>query len=305
MAFFLVVGGAGFIGSHLTKYLINQGHFVLVVDNLVGGNIKNLDPEVPFIKGDMNSKEIGVHLLDLREVCSAVFLLADRVGVETILSLSPLDLIKSLKNLERLLSFRKIIFTSSSEIYGIFSDFKEDQRYLTFLNHKRSLYAYVKLMEEYYIKENFENYAILRLFNIFGPKQRVNAGVIPKIIRNLYFGLPIEVHGENASRNFLYVGDLVKIMYSIYEKDFKGVLNIGGKDSITILDLLTHISNIMKIKPKIKMSNPDYVIPVRKPNLEKFNKIFPNFKYTDFDEALKRTIDWYVLQFEYGDVQYT
>jgi len=299
MMAFLVVGGAGFIGSHLVDYLIKQGHLVVVIDNLISGDVKNINPEAHFIKGDLNCEEANRYLASLKGLCSAVFLLADRVGVETVLSLDPLDLIESFKNLRRLLAFKKIIFTSSSEVYGVFSNFKEEQEHLTFLNHKRSLYAYTKLFEEYFIKENFENYAILRLFNIFGPRQRVDAGVIPKFIHNLYFNLPVEVHGEYVFRNFMYVKDLVKVMYSIYEKDFRGVLNVGGKDSISIMNLLNRISSIMKIKPKVRMVQPEYLIPRREPNLENFNKIFPNFRYIDFDEALRRTIDWYVLKFEH------
>ena len=299
MAMFLVVGGAGFIGSHLVDYLVDKGHAVIVVDNLISGDIRYVNPKAHFIKGDLTSKEVEKYLPDLEEMCSAVFLLADRVGVDTVLSLDPLDLVESFKNLKKLSSFKKIIFTSSSEIYGVFSNFREEQKHLTFLNHKRSLYAFTKLFEEYYIKENFENYLILRLFNIFGSRQRVEAGVIPKFIHNLFFGFPVEVHGEHLYRNFMYVKDLVKVMYTLYKMDFRGVLNIGGKDSINIMDLLTYISKVMKVKPKIKMVQPEYLIPIREPNLEKFNAIFPNFEYTDFDEALRRTIDWYILKFEH------
>jgi len=301
---YLVIGAAGFIGSNLVKYLLDNGHEVIAIDDLSLGHHDNIDVRARVIIAPLDSKVVTDVLDNIRYDCDCIFWLADKVGVETILNTHTLNVVESLNNIKKIIGFKKVIFTSSSEVYGYYNpcSLTEDRKVLNFIYHKRFTYAWVKLLEEFIIVESFPNFVIMRLFNVFGPRQRIRAGVIPKLIYSAFNNKTIFVHGTFNYRSFIYVKDLVKIMEIFALSDFNGIINVGGLYGTSILDLALKIKKLLKSRSKIEViPKYDYTIEFRVPELEKLHDFLgENFNFTDFDTALNETIDWYISTFKEG-----
>lgn len=247
---FLVTGAAGFIGSNLTDRLLDMGAIVIGIDNLFNGRLENLDNALKnkrfkFFKGDI--RDINL-LLDISKDVEIIFHQAAFTSVpqSVLMPQSCNDVnvngVLNILNTARKNNIEKIIFASSSSVYGDEPSLpkKEDMK-----KNPKSPYAVSKLAGEGYVRVYNQLYGLntttLRYFNVYGPRQKDStySGVIAiwlgRIIRNedlIIFG-----DGQN-SRDFTYIKDVIKTNILATKYDTPGeVFNIGANSPIKLIDL--------------------------------------------------------------------
>ena len=268
---FLITGGAGFIGSHLTDSLISDGYRVKILDDLSTGNLANLDSALKsdrceFIQGSILDQ-------DLVEKCvedtKHVIHLAAAVGVFNIVN-NPLEsFYTNFKGTENIVKFSAkrqipILFASTSEIYGKNSqDFldEDSDRILGSPSLARWSYAEAKALDEFYLlnlshKFNFD-LRIIRFFNTVGPRQVGTYGmVIPRFVQAALKGQPLQVFGDGSqTRCFMHIEDAVNGIRLILDskKAVGKAINLGNHDEVSILFLARSVVDQLNSKSEIEL----------------------------------------------------
>src|SRR5512147_133 len=248
----LITGGAGFIGSHLSEFLLKRGHQVFVLDDLSTGAIENVvhlkgNPCFNYTIDSIMNVPLAAELVDR---CDIVYHLAAAVGVRLIVE-SPVRTIETnIRGTEIILDLahkkrKKVIITSTSEVYGKASKvpFSEsDDLVLGPTDKARWSYACSKAIDEFlalaYWREKRLPVVVVRLFNTVGPRQTGRYGmVLPRFVKQALAGEPITVYGDGKqSRCFCHVSDVVSALARISnEPEAVGqVFNIGSDEEITI-----------------------------------------------------------------------
>jgi UDP-glucose 4-epimerase len=260
---FLVTGGAGFIGSHLTDALLARNSEVIVFDNFSTGSVKNLehvrqDPRLTVIDGDITD-ELAVNRAMSR--VDGCFHLAAAVGVNLIVADPLKSLTTNIRGSEVVLGASaafgvKTLVTSTSEIYGKnMSDFlcEDDDRILGSPLKTRWTYSEAKAIEEAlaFTLWNSQDLptVIARLFNTVGPRQTGHYGmVVPRFVASALANEPLEIYGSGEqSRVFCHINDAIAGLLALWddERCHGQVFNIGGIGEISIeglADLVIQIS---------------------------------------------------------------
>lgn len=284
----LITGGAGFIGSALAeKLILDRKNYVVIVDNLSTGHVSKL-PQLPrdnweFIKCDVNEyREISEVMLSFK--FDYVFHYAAMVGVQRTQD-QPIDVLKDIDGIRNILEtaknsgVKRVFFSSSSEIYGESVEFPQNEK-TTPLN-SRFPYAIVKNVGEAYMRsfkqEYGIDYTIFRFFNTYGPKQSKDF-VMSKFISAALRNEDIPIYGNGLqTRTFCLVDDNVEACLNAFyqTKVVNDVMNVGGNDEITILELAKTIINITGAKSKIVFLPPlqDGDMTRRKPDNTKMMKL--------------------------------
>ena len=306
----LVTGSSGFIGSHLTEYLVKKGYKVVAFDRYNSNN------DHGWLEDSIYKKKIDFVLGDIRDYdsvykamkgCSCVMHLAALIGIPYSY-LSPtayvktniegtLNVLESAKNL----NLNQVIVTSTSEVYG---STKKKNLSETDKLKAQSPYAASKIAADQLSLSYFRSFKlpikIIRPFNTYGPRQSARA-VIPTIITQIITKKKIKIGNVNAIRDFLYVEDLCsayeKIMKS--KKFFGEVVNVGADKEISIKDLIKKISKILNIKTKIivekKRIRPAKSEVTRlKCNNGKIKMIAKWKPKYEINQGLKKFINWIV-----------
>jgi UDP-glucose 4-epimerase len=249
----LITGGAGFIGSHLTRRW-SEVSSVVVLDNLRTGFQGNLDGvDVEFINGDI--KDTTVVERCMRGV-DIVYHLAAMVSVPESVESPEACVMENVQGTLNLLKaakaegVRRFIFASSAAVYGNNPDMPKTE---DMLPEPKSPYAITKLDGEYYLdffqKHHGLSTASLRFFNVFGPRQNPAgpyASAVPVFICKALKGEPITIFGDGTqTRDFIYVEDIVSALSYLGEReDVIGVFNAGYGRSIRIDELATRIKQL-------------------------------------------------------------
>ena len=259
---FLITGGAGFIGSHLSERLSAGSHSVTILDDLSTGRTDNLaalqgKPNVRVVRDSVeNEATVGT----LMSQCDAVFHLAAAVGVQLIVD-QPVRTLRSIIHgtevvLEAANRYgRPVLITSSSEVYGKGArvPFAEDDDVVMGpTKHTRWCYAYAKGIDEFlglaYHKQFGLPVTIVRLFNTVGPRQVGQYGmVLPRFAAAAVAGRPVQVYGDGSqTRCFCHVGDVVGALVDLMRTPAAAgqVFNVGGDQEITILDLARRVIKV-------------------------------------------------------------
>ncbi len=218
MSFFLVTGGAGFIGSNLCETLISQGHKVRLLDNLATGKVENIRDfmdKAEFVRGDVRDEaetamavqgvDYVVHLAALGSVPRSV---ADPTTTHDVNATGTLNVL----NAARLTGVKRVVYASSSSVYG---DTPVLPKHEDMTPMPLSPYAVSKLTGEYYCKVFYKVYGLetvaLRYFNVYGKRQDPNsqyAAVIPKFLSSLLKGESPVIYGDGQqTRDFTFVED--------------------------------------------------------------------------------------------------
>ncbi|TDI15013.1 MAG: NAD-dependent epimerase/dehydratase family protein, partial [Acidobacteria bacterium] len=265
----LITGGTGFIGSHLSEYLLEQNHQVFVIDDLSTGAIENIlhlkaNPNFHYTIDTIMNVPVTAELVDR---CDVVFHLAAAVGVKLIVE-SPVRTIETnIKGTEIILELadkkkKKVVITSTSEVYGKGKNipYSETEDLVMGPTHKgRWSYACSKAIDEFlalaYWHEKQLPVVIVRLFNTVGPRQIGRYGmVLPTFVKQALSGEAITVFGDGSqSRCFAHVSDVVGALTRLLEKEeaLGKVFNIGSNEEITILELAEKVKSITSSKSEI------------------------------------------------------
>lgn len=262
----LVTGGAGFIGSNLVKHLVNEGHEVIVLDNLMSGYKSNLDPfpDIRFIQGDTRD-EIAVS--NAMQGVDVVFHMAASVGnkrsIDHPLIDAEINVIGTIKVLEvaRKAGVKKIVASSSAGIFGELKTLpiKEDHPIepdtpygSTKLCMEKECLAYAKLYPM--------DAVCLRYFNVYGPNQRFDAygNVIPIFVFKMLKNEALTIFGDGEqTRDFVNVGDVVQANIKAAMADgLSGAFNIGSNSRITINKLVELLHGASGIEPQLVYGAP-------------------------------------------------
>ena len=265
---YLVTGGAGFIGSHLTEALINRSNQVMVVDNLSTGNLQNLSnvkEKISYIQGNILDKNFIEKLV---AECDYVVHLAAALGVLNIVN-NPLSSLKTnLQGTEIILELadkyhKPVLIASTSEIYGKNDKVplsEEDDRIIGHPLKSRWSYSEAKAVDEslayFYHLENKLPIRIVRFFNTVGPRQVGHYGmVVPRFVSAALKNEPLSVYGSGDQiRCFCHVTDAVKALLLVMDSDkaVGQVFNVGNNSQISIMELAKKVIEITGSKSEIE-----------------------------------------------------
>ncbi|GAA0855164.1 NAD-dependent epimerase/dehydratase family protein [Streptosporangium amethystogenes subsp. fukuiense] len=249
---YLITGGSGFIGSHLSDALLARGDSVVVLDNLSTGRLENLrpHPDLRFVHGSVLD-ELMVDELVHR--CDVVVHLAAAVGVKLIVEQPLRSLTTNIRGSEIVIEAahryrKKILITSTSEIYGKNSSdaLREDaDRILGSPAVVRWAYSTAKAVDEIlanaYHRERGLPTIVVRLFNTVGPRQSPTYGmVIPSLVRQALSATPLTVFGDGTqTRCFAHVADVIDALLRLLDEDAAvgETFNIGSSEEVSIMEL--------------------------------------------------------------------
>jgi UDP-glucose 4-epimerase len=289
---YLITGGAGFIGSHLSEALVARGDSVIVVDNLSTG--KNaVVPTVEFIQGSIFDEKLMDSLV---AKVDHVLHLAAAVGVFNIVN-KPLDsLMTNIKGTEIMLElcdrYRKpILITSTSEVYGKNNTVplnEESDRVLGSPLKSRWSYSEAKAIDEsmayFYHQEKGLEVRLIRLFNTVGPRQVGHYGmVVPRFVSAAVNGSALSVYGDGEQiRCFCHVSDAVRALLLVMDSDkaIGEVFNVGNNEQISIMDLAKKVIAVTGSSSVIEMMDYEKAYPAgfedmqrRVPDISKIERV--------------------------------
>ena len=262
----IVTGGAGFIGSHLVKKLIDNGaEEILVIDDLSTGKAENIKDfkEVEFLNKKIEEIDNLAEVFNNFDFC---YLLAAGVGVQYIMENLSKSLLTNIEGTHKVFEACKennipVLITSTSEIYGTSEEKEWSEETKSLIGPTTKLrwsYAASKMIDEFLALSEFEegslNPIVVRLFNIIGPNQLPDFGmVVPKFIDAALNDEPITIHGDGSqSRSFTWVEDVVEYFIKLAEmKAYGEIFNIGQTEEITIKELAELIIKTVKSDSEI------------------------------------------------------
>jgi len=266
----LITGGAGFIGSHLSDYLLSEGHEVVVIDDLSTGSMENINGVRENNRFHYYIESIFNRLLlaELVDQADVVFHLAAAVGVFNIIE-SPVRTIETnVRGAELVLELaakkkKRVVIASTSEVYGKSNKFpfsEDDDLVLGPTSKGRWSYACSKAIDEYlaiaYYHERKLPVSIVRLFNTVGPRQTGRYGmVLPSLVNKALSGEPLTVFGTGEqSRCFTHVSDIVNGLVRCASCDaaIGHVFNLGSTEEVTINTLASKVIQATRSASTVK-----------------------------------------------------
>jgi nucleoside-diphosphate-sugar epimerase len=306
----MVTGGAGFIGSHISEFLVGKGHEVVIFDDLSTGNLDNLAAfadKVAFVKG--NICDIGALQAAIRGVDHVIHHAAEISVIKSVEDPAFVDRVNVGGTMNVLVAakdngVKRVVLASSSAIYG---DTGKDPQREDFLPNPISPYGASKIAGEYYLSVFHQLYGLetvrLRYFNVFGPRQNPKsqyAAAIPIFIDRVTRGQELHIFGDGEqTRDFVFVENVAHANYlACTAPDAPGqVFNIASGQSITInalAELLIELSGkdvgIVHDAPRagdIKYSASDTT---------RARSLLGYEPTVSFAEGLKRTLDYFAAK---------
>lgn len=302
----LLAGGAGFLGSHLCDFLIDKGHFVFCIDNLLTGKKEN-------IKHLLNNKNFKFKNIDItkkfviKEKFDAIINFAsiaspiqyNKYKIETLLvgsygTYNLLELARKNKS--------KFLFASTSEVYGDSLISPQKETYWGNVNPvgARSMYNESKRFSEALIINYNRVYGtdtkIARIFNTYGPRMNINDGrVVPQFINQALNNKPLTVFGKGTqTRSLCFVSDLTEGIYKLLMSKENFPTNLGNPNELTVLEIAKTIIKLTNSKSKIIYKPlPEGDPKRRKPDISKAKKILKWNPKVNLEQGLLKTIDYF------------
>jgi dTDP-glucose 4,6-dehydratase len=306
----LITGGAGFLGSHLCDRFLNEGHTVIAMDNLITGSLDNIthligNERFTFIKHNV------INYLYVKDALDAVLHFASPASPNDYLE-HPIHTLKvgSLGTLNAIgLAKAKgacFLLASTSEVYGDPQVNPQPEDYWGHVNPigPRGVYDEAKRFAEamtmaYHRHHGLET-RIVRIFNTYGPRMRLNDGrVVPNFIYQALTSQPLTVYGDGSqTRSFQYFSDLVDGVYRLLMSEVSTPVNIGNPAEITISEFAEIILEITGSQSEIVQVDPPHERvaddpKIRRPNITKAHEVLgwePKVRLVD---GLVNTIDYF------------
>ncbi|PCI94185.1 MAG: NAD-dependent dehydratase [Flavobacteriales bacterium] len=302
----LITGAAGFLGSHLCDRFIKEGYYVIAMDNLITGDLKNLEhlssnENFEFINHDV-SEHIDFdgeldYILHFASPASPIDYLKIPIQTLKVGSLGTHNLLGLAKAKKA-----RMLIASTSEVYGDPLVHPQTEEYYGNVNPigPRGVYDEAKRFQEaitmaYHTYHGVET-RIVRIFNTYGPRMRLNDGrVLPAFIGQALRGEDLTVFGEgNQTRSFCYVDDLIEGIYGLLMSDYHLPVNIGNPDEITILDFCKEIIKLTGTDQKIIYKDLPVNDPMkRQPEITKARELLGWEPKVNRAEGLKITYDYF------------
>ena len=306
MSTYLVTGGAGFIGSHLSEELLRRGHKVRVADSLITGKRSNLDhiPEVDFREGDLANEAFA------REVVEGCDYVLHQAAIPSVPRSVKDPITSNRANVDATLNVlvaardagvKRLVFAGSSSAYGNTPTLPKSE---DMPSNPLSPYALQKVIGEQYLQMFTRLYGLetvsIRYFNVFGPRQDPTSpysGVISVFATALLENRPAKIFGDGGqTRDFTYVANVVDGVLRACEapKASGEVINVATGGRISLNDLYAEMKKIVGATV-----DPDYQDPrqgdVRDSQaaIEKAKTLLGYQPIVSFEDGLKKTIEWY------------
>ena len=301
----LVTGGAGFIGSHLCKYLLKKNYKVICIDNLITGSLKNLEDikagDFLFVNHDVTEH------IDIKDNINIIFHLSSPASPIDYLQLPIQTLKVGALGTHNILGVAKskratILLASTSEIYGDPLIHPQTEEYWGNVNPigPRGVYDEAKRFAEaitmaYHRQQGLDT-RIARIFNTYGPNMRMRDGrVIPNFITQCLKDEDMTIYGDGKqTRSFCYIEDMVEGLYKLSKSDYHYPINLGNPNEITILELANRIKSLTNSTSKTIFNPLPVDDPkVRMPDISKAKKILKWEPKVNLEEGLVKTISWF------------
>jgi UDP-glucuronate decarboxylase len=318
----LVTGGAGFIGSHLSERLLNDGHEVLCLDNYFTGTKKNIShllthPHFELVIHDVTQPillEVD-WIFNLACPASPIHYQYNPVKTIKVNVLGALNMLGLAKRVRA-----RVMQASTSEIYGDPETHPQREEYWGNVNPigKRSCYDEGKRVAETlffdYLRQNNVDIKVVRIFNTYGPRMRPDDGrVISNFITEAINNKPITIYGDGTqTRSFCYIDDMIEGMIRMmdyetgehkkernytkpYLSGFSGPINLGNPNEVSIISIAKRIIDMLDSKSEIIFEKlPDDDPRRRCPDISKAKNYLEWQPKISLDEGLKKTIDYFL-----------
>ena len=255
----LITGGAGFIGSHIVDALVASGEEPVVLDNLASGQRENLPGGVKLVEGDIADPGVVDTIADLRP--EGVIHCAAQVSVAASMRDPGFDLAVNVQGTANMLagakaagSGRFVFVSSGGGVYG-----ESDGADEATLPRPKSYYSAHKYLAERYVEYSGLSYAIARLANVYGARQRsdLEGGVVAVFMERLRNGRPILINGTGEQRrDLVYIADVVDSLLAMVRGELDGVWNVGTGHSISVLELLRVLEERMGPAVEVRHGPP-------------------------------------------------
>ena len=304
----LITGGAGFLGSHLSEYLLNKGHEVVCMDNLITGSKQNISgiksgnfhfinhnvSEFIELDGDL---DYILHFASPASPIDYLELPIQTLKVGALGTHNALGVAKA-KNATFLLA-------STSEVYGDPLVHPQPEEYWGNVNPigPRGVYDEAKRFAEAitmaYHRTHGVNTKIVRIFNTYGPRMRINDGrAIPNFLKQALTGDDLTIYGNGSqTRSFCYVSDLVEGIYRLLMSDQHEPVNIGNPVEMTIQQMADKILQATQSQSKIvQVPLPEDDPKTRQPNITLAKKLLDWEPKVSLDEGLESTLAYFKQQ---------
>ncbi|HZC30249.1 MAG TPA: NAD-dependent epimerase/dehydratase family protein [Gaiellaceae bacterium] len=313
----LVTGGAGFIGSHLARLLLDEGWEVWALDDLSTGVDRNVDPlrdhpNFHLVVDSILSQSVVSELVHRVDV---VYHLAAAVGVRLIVEQPVHTMVTNVQGSEIVLQYcakfgKRVLIASSSEVYGDHREeralHEDDRRVYGPVTERRWLYADSKAMDEFlalgFHEERNLDCVIARFFNTVGPRQQGQYGmVIPRFVAAALAGEPLEVHGDGTqTRSFCHVQDTISAVYGLMSaSNISGeIFNVGSAERVRIIDLAHRVLELTGSRSELTYVPHDQVYGLgiedvlhREPSIAKINVAIGWQPTRNLDEILRDVVE--------------
>ncbi|MEM9363429.1 MAG: UDP-glucuronic acid decarboxylase family protein [Bacteroidota bacterium] len=302
----LITGAAGFLGSHLCDRFIAEGHHVIGMDNLITGDLKNIEHLFPLERFEFYHHDVSTfvhyggdldYILHFASPASPIDYL--KIPIETLKvgSVGTLNLLGLAKNKNA-----RILVASTSEVYGDPLVHPQNEDYYGNVSPigPRGVYDEAKRFMESitmaYHRHHGLDTRIVRIFNTYGSRMRLNDGrVVPAFIGQALRGQDLTVFGDGSqTRSFTYIDDQVEGIYRLLMSDYVEPINIGNPDETTILEFAEEIIKLTGTDQKIVFKPLPQDDPLqRQPDISRAKEILDWQPRVPRSEGLKRVYEYF------------
>ena len=301
----VITGGSGFVGSYLCEKLINDGHKIIAIDNLLTGSMENINNLLDNENFSFIEHDVQDHI-EIEDKVDYVLHFASAASPKAYTE-HPVNTLKagSVGTINTLGLAKKhsaeYLLASTSEVYGdpLISPQNEEYWGNVNPNGERSMYDEAKRFAEAAVATYSRSYGlktkIVRIFNTYGPRMQLNDGrVVTNFITQALNGEDITIYGDGSqTRSFSYVDDTVNGIIALMNSNFNEVFNIGNPNEITVKQLATEIIKLTNSNSKIIYKNlPKDDPKQRQPDISKAKEKLYWKPEIDLETGLKKTILW-------------
>jgi UDP-glucuronate decarboxylase len=303
--YILVTGGAGFIGSHLCRKLLNIGHNVICLDNLFTGSKYNIEdlmshPNFEFVRHDIVKPYFRENINEIYNLACPASPVQYQINPIKTIKTCTLGVINMLGLAKK--NNAKILQASTSEVYGDPEVHPQYEKYNGNVNPVglRSCYDEGKRCAETlfmdYKREHNLNIKIVRIFNTYGPNMTKNDGrVVSNFILQALNNENITIYGDGSqTRSFQFIDDLIKGLLRMMNSDFVGPINLGNPNEISMNQLASKVLKLTQSESKLVFKDLPQDDPMRrKPDISLALKNLNWIPEYDLEEGLLNTIEYF------------